>query len=887
VSKKALSDAVFGQSDSVDSLLCNHHLLSKSMLLGGFSMAMSTTGADANSLRIHLLDMGTEKYGDCFVCQLGSQTILIDGGHQGDYKGQAGFDSIPTQLEAILGHAAPFQIDLLVVTHCHLDHIGCLPALVANHDLNVTWALVADEKFGFGRSVDAMPDRGRGPMDRLAAALREESRADVTDDAELERFFQDAVTLESRYIAMLKTLKDQGTRIVRYGRDETKALERAFAAFGFEILGPELDHLMICAEAIAKPNADAMVLAQDAMQRDGTSSLANLYRSIVAGADAEPGLDRPGRGAALNDQSIVIKLSVNGVSSLLTGDMQFAKSEVSGLNPWMKKLRERVQAAGPYHFIKLAHHASYNGLDEDVLAEWQGVKSVAISGGVDAGHPDPGVLELLSAHAAEVHWSRTDRNGHITVTFPGGQPQMAISRGELDDPTPNGDTMTPEVLAVGGAGTPETPVKVATGGGITAMAVGGGITEVTASAKIPSGTQRVTITFEVTPQPVKPGDGPNSLGNGPKQITRQVPKPLKTYALAGGRKLPELLFVTHPQRLEANIGVQEAAMALQSIKDAGQMVYNVTDPDHAFAEVREALHDSHVGVVIVGGYDVLPAQRVDALDKALRRRLGPQTPDDDNFIVWSDWIYGDRDDDGLPEVPVSRIPDAKSSQLVKAALQAKADPELERYGLRNSARPFADTVFGGIQGGTPILVSSPTQASRLEAGSANGSRLYYMLHGSDVDGSRFWGEDQGEMVEALNISNVPDSCSGLVFTGCCWGALTVNTIASRATPGAPLPVRTPESSLALRYLLAGAQAFIGCTGSHYSPTVAPYNYFGGPMHEAFWTRYRQDRYHSPAKALFEARIDYLEGMPHGQVKALARAFESKIYAQYTCLGLGW
>jgi hypothetical protein len=160
-----------------------------------------------------------------------------------------------------------------------------------------------------------------------------------------------------------------------------------------------------------------------------------------------------------------------------------------------------------------------------------------------------------------------------------------------------------------------------------------------------------------------------------------------------------------------------------------------------------------------------------------------------------------------------------------------------------------------------------------------------MLHGSDADATRFWGENDYGIVEAVNISNLPRRFAGVVFTGCCWGALTVQTTAANYVPGQPVGVRTPGMSLALSYLHAGAKAFVGCTGTHYSPTVAPYQYFGGPMHEAFWKRYTQGA--GPAEALFRAKIDYAQGLPHGQTSPTGQAIEYKIWKQYTCLGLGW
>jgi hypothetical protein len=160
-----------------------------------------------------------------------------------------------------------------------------------------------------------------------------------------------------------------------------------------------------------------------------------------------------------------------------------------------------------------------------------------------------------------------------------------------------------------------------------------------------------------------------------------------------------------------------------------------------------------------------------------------------------------------------------------------------------------------------------------------------MLHGSDVDGTRFWGEDSGSMFEALNPSNLPAAFSGVALAGCCWGALTVDSIASQAAVGKAPPVRTPGASLALSWLHAGARAFVGCTGSHYSPTIPPYGYFGGPLHTAFWQRYTSGE--APAKALFGAKLDFLRDIPHGQTSPNGQGIELKILKQFTCLGLGW
>ena len=114
-------------------------------------------GADNGSRGIyHFLDMGREKYGDSILAVFGDKRILIDGGHRSDFEGQDGFRSLPEQLESLIG-PPPFRISLLVVTHCHSDHIGCLPEMVANDLLKPEWALVAHDGLGFGRSDQAAP----------------------------------------------------------------------------------------------------------------------------------------------------------------------------------------------------------------------------------------------------------------------------------------------------------------------------------------------------------------------------------------------------------------------------------------------------------------------------------------------------------------------------------------------------------------------------------------------------------------------------------------------------------------------------------------------------------------------------------------------------------
>ena len=150
--------------------------------------------------------------------------------------------------------------------------------------------------------------------------------------------------------------------------------------------------------------------------------------------------------------------------------------------------------------------------------------------------------------------------------------------------------------------------------------------------------------------------------------------------------------MTSSSRLIGNIGKAETARVLKAITDAGQQVLDLVSPADPFAEVRAAL-SGKIGVVIVGGYDVVPSLRYDTVPADLRTRL-VEANDPDDFVVWSDQIYGDADGDDLGDLPVSRIPDGRSPALVMSALSAGGGRSTQnRAGILNEARPFAVPIF--------------------------------------------------------------------------------------------------------------------------------------------------------------------------------------------------
>jgi beta-lactamase superfamily II metal-dependent hydrolase len=840
-------------------------------------------------IKIHLLDVGPEEYGDAVLLQLGTKSVLIDGAHPGNWQNKGvKHPAIQTQVGNLLEQSqTPFEVDLLIVTHCHADHIGCLPALIDKKLIRAEWALVADPGLGWGHSDSDTVDRFAGEPPnvlRLAAMLREEPLApDTTMD--LDQFAADAVTLETRYKKMLDQLAAAGTRVVRYGKDKTAPLLSAFQDIGLEIVGPSPVQLAVCAKLIEGRSQDLMDRASEVLPAPESADAATLrsayFRVVSQVADARGSADAASKDkGAINDQSLVTLFNYKGVMMLFAGDMQFEEPEVSDerVNQELEKLLQTLEKRKPYDLVKLSHHGSYNGFSETIWKRLGKPTLMGICAGEDSkSHPNPKVLEMLKAHRDAVQWARTDHNGQTTFVFTGDKPEINVSRGKLNDPVPN----SADVAAI----RPEGAVSVS-------RVSTGDVVEVT--ARIPHQRTRVTLTIDV--QPFAESKVMSEPGPALQQVQQAPPAHSASVSdvnLAAGRNLPALLFVTSRDALEANIGREETAAVLASVRGSGphrlldSLAAGLTGKEATSAVQQELrAHRELQGVVLLGGYDVVPSNRVDVLPPDLRKTAG-DSGDPDAFVVWSDDPYADIEGDSLPELPVTRIPDGKSSALVIAALEAKPTAgEAERRGLRNIKRPFADGIFQNLPGTSAMRTSSPERDDTLPSDALASGLVYIMLHGSDADSTRYWGEEGGRYPVAVRIENIPDVPGAVVFAGCCWGALPVETTARAIQPGQNPGARTADNSIALRFLSHGAWAFVGCTGTHYSPPSPPYDYFGGPMHKKFWQAIQDGA--PPASALFVAKQAYAFGMKARSLSNPDGApIEYKTLRQFTCLGLAW
>lgn len=816
------------------------------------------------SSAVHLLDVGTGQYGDCVLCRFNQEWVLIDGGHKRDISGSSGHRSIPAQIRSIMGLAESevISVSLLMVSHAHDDHVGCLPEMIASGDLKAEWALMIDPDLAWSPAeADAST-----PANQLFAILKEEIRLDICDRLAFADAMADAANLQARYRGMVDNLKRSGTKVVLHGKNRTRAMLERFKSIGMDLIGPSAGALRECGKYIDSMGRD-FIDGADGMLADHTDpfdfyqQLTGLWMDSVQADGAF--------GPAINMQSSVIGFSDGRHRFLFSGDSQLEKPEVPGaaIAASVKTMRGKIKRLAPFDFVKVGHHGSYNALGKDMLSDLgaQTVNFGICTGSESRHHPSLEALGALKAHSEEMCIGRTDANGMVCFTFENGNVAVTHERGRLNDLSgPLGaDKNTSPGAQVGVAGQPK-PVPAA-----AVVPVPLSSSNAAIEVRIPFDPARglnVSIQIKIDPVP-SPGAG--------------------TFQLAAGRTLPKLLFVTNSARLATSIGQPAIDRILDEIRLKGHVVLDVPnqgDPTLSAVTTRLrpllATHNDVAGVVIIGGYNIIPSEQADALDTSAAPSL--RKKDRDGFFVWSDHTFGDVDNDGMPEIPVSRVPDGHSEKLLLAALSAPASAGQSRYGVRNFARPFADMVFNKVPGSGTILCSHPHSAA--SGTKVSGDHVYFMLHGASEDATRFWGETQQKsLLEAVHLNQLDVAAGSIVLTGCCWGALPVQEPAFLNSPC--LTPRTAANSIALRCLEQGALAYVGCTGVHYSPHNPPYNDGGGPLHSLFWDRVQAGV--PPAQALFEAKKTFVSTMGKRSADPWYLSVDRKLFEQFCLLGLGW
>jgi hypothetical protein len=195
-------------------------------------------------------------------------------------------------------------------------------------------------------------------------------------------------------------------------------------------------------------------------------------------------------------------------------------------------------------------------------------------------------------------------------------------------------------------------------------------------------------------------------------------------------------------------------------------------------------------VLIVGDHDVVPFGVL-------------PNPTDDGDVLFTDDVYGDNDHDNLtmPDIPVARIPDGNSLDLLVTQLSPSNLPEGGDFTVGNTEWDFVEIVTSEVFGpGRSLLWSLPAEHTDFDVSQVNARYDYLSLHGSSRDTTIWWGEAP-VYPEAFTVAEARSQ--GIVLTGACYGAYTFN--------------RTPENSITLAFLASGARAFVGNTGIGYYP----------------------------------------------------------------------
>ena len=282
---------------------------------------------------------------------------------------------------------------------------------------------------------------------------------------------------------------------------------------------------------------------------------------------------------------------------------------------------------------------------------------------------------------------------------------------------------------------------------------------------------------------------------------------------------------------------------------------------------------SMVGAVLILGSDgVIPFHQL------------PNPVEDADEVVHSDAPYGSRDENFLaPEWPVGRLPgsaDGDAGLLLSALRRMTAyhrRPRRRRgwWALlvewvkvrlkhrRKSNIGYAAEVweraaigvFRSIGSPKSLWVSPPMQAEEVE-GWPRGALAYFNLHGL-ADAAAWYGQsdptrpntESPDYPVALRPQDLPQN------------GRTPKVVVSEACYGAHILGKTPQNSLALRFLLNGAHAFIGSTATAYAGLEPPL--VGADLLvRLFWQRFKAG---APAgEALRQAKVYYAREMHRRQ-----------------------
>ena len=335
----------------------------------------------ANDVRVRAYNV---RFGDCILVSFTSGStdkhILIDFGNApGGVRSQGGINDVFEPVARDLARITGKRIDLLIMSHEHLDHMEGFfsqKAIFNEFEIGDVWMSAMSAPDYYQRFPQCEPEqRARlalhatalrwdreGRFERLPAALRSLIANNVLAVANKDR------------IDYIRSLVPKSR--IKYLSRRTRAISVASLGRGvkLEVLAPEKDASVYYANGGHRFWLDATArfggspekrrrTAKNTTPRAPSHIAADefeLLRDEIAELDLA---DLLAIDKAANNTSLVLRLTVNGKVLLFPGD---AEAESWAIMKQKNLLR-------PVDLLKLAHHGSINGMPfrgtEDVLAQ--------------------------------------------------------------------------------------------------------------------------------------------------------------------------------------------------------------------------------------------------------------------------------------------------------------------------------------------------------------------------------------------------------------------------------------------------------------------------------------------------------------------------------------
>jgi hypothetical protein len=337
---------------------------------------------------------------------------------------------------------------------------------------------------------------------------------------------------------------------------------------------------------------------------------------------------------------------------------------------------------------------------------------------------------------------------------------------------------------------------------------------------------------------------------------------------------PRILVITQLDRLASRTGIGRQDLESR-LKEIGDVLDITSDQakDWSYvriaerAKVRATPDTKYTAVQIVGGDGVVPMA-----EYPNPQYLGQTARGLDKFdpLTLTDRPYADLDADGVMDVPVARLLDAKSSTLLTTQL---ANAKKRATGA--SGFVYTTDASWGLASGKAVedalgsstrsFTSPPKLSKSIDKNNAvpfdSGSGFAFILqHGSCTDRTN-WQNNSSR--KALDMGDVVQA--DYVMSGACWGGWAAereytyyvpqngwdvlfgpvdNGVIRATTP-------TPSDTLALAFLSHGARGFFGSTGESYASDDGDRSV--GLMAKAFFASLKAGS--SGAQAAFDARVE--------------------------------